>query len=48
MPKISEFFGVSIYYYREHEPPHFHARYGRGGELCPDSLYDDRAGSRFV
>ncbi|MBI5400060.1 DUF4160 domain-containing protein [Candidatus Saganbacteria bacterium] len=29
MPKISEFFGISIYiYYREHFPPHFHAIYG--------------------
>ena len=29
MPKISEFFGISIYmYYREHKPPHFHAIYG--------------------
>ena len=29
MPKISEFFGISIYiYYREHLPPHFHAIYG--------------------
>ena len=29
MPKISEFFGIAIYmYYREHAPPHFHARYG--------------------
>ena len=29
MPKISEFFGISIYmYYREHQPPHFHAIYG--------------------
>lgn len=29
MPKISEFFGISIYmYYREHGPPHFHALYG--------------------
>ena len=28
MPKISEFFGISIYiYYREHSPPHFHAFY---------------------
>lgn len=28
MPKISEFFGISIYvYYREHAPPHFHALY---------------------
>ena len=29
MPKISEFFGISIYmYWREHGPPHFHAVYG--------------------
>jgi len=29
MPKISEFFGISVYvYYSEHKPPHFHARYG--------------------
>ncbi len=28
MPKISEFFGISIYlYYDDHDPPHFHARY---------------------
>jgi len=29
MPKVSEFFGISIYfYYRDHHPPHFHAIYG--------------------
>jgi hypothetical protein len=29
VPKISEFFGISIYmYFREHGVPHFHARYG--------------------
>lgn len=29
MPKISEFFGISIYmYWREHGQPHFHALYG--------------------
>jgi hypothetical protein len=29
MPEISRFLGISIYmYYREHEPPHFHAEYG--------------------
>jgi hypothetical protein len=28
VPKVSEFFGISIYlYFREHPPPHFHARY---------------------
>ena len=29
MPRISEFFGISIYmYWRDHSPPHFHAIYG--------------------
>jgi len=28
MPKISEFFGISIYmYFDDHHPAHFHARY---------------------
>ncbi len=29
MPKVSEFYGIAVYfYYREHGPPHFHAIYG--------------------
>ena len=29
MPEISRFFGIVIaMYYRDHAPPHFHARYG--------------------
>lgn len=29
MPEISRFLGIVIrMYYREHAPPHFHARYG--------------------
>jgi hypothetical protein len=29
MPRISQFYGISIYmYYRDHAPPHFHAIYG--------------------
>jgi len=29
MPEISRFFGIIILmYYKEHEPPHFHAKYG--------------------
>ena len=32
MPKISEFFGISIFMYwfdtQKHKLPHFHARYG--------------------
>ena len=28
MPRISEFFGIVVYmYYRDHNPPHFHAIY---------------------
>ena len=28
MPRVSEFYGISIYvYYSDHEPPHFHAIY---------------------
>ena len=30
MPEISLFLGVVIYiYYNEHNPPHFHAEYGK-------------------
>jgi len=29
MPRVSQFFGVTIsMYYNDHSPPHFHARYG--------------------
>ncbi len=29
MPEVSRFFGIIItMYYRDHEPPHFHVRYG--------------------
>lgn len=29
MPEISRFYGIVIYiYFREHDPPHFHAVYG--------------------
>lgn len=29
MPRISAFFGITIYmYFRDHAPPHFHAFYG--------------------
>ena len=29
MPRISEFFGITIWmYYNDHQPPHFHAEYG--------------------
>ena len=29
MPKVSEFFGIAIYFfYNDHHPPHFHSYYG--------------------
>lgn len=29
MPQISAFFGITIWmYFRDHQPPHFHATYG--------------------
>ena len=29
MPRLSFFYGISIYlYFEDHPPPHFHARYG--------------------
>lgn len=37
MPVISRFFGVVIYmYWRDHVPPHFHARYQDREELLED------------
>ena len=31
MPEISRFYGIIItMYYDDHNPPHFHARYGEG------------------
>lgn len=40
MPEISRFFGIVItMFWNEHEPPHFHARYGNHGSLIEiDSL----------
>ena len=36
MPEISRFYGIVIaMYYNEHNPPHFHARYG-GGKVSID------------
>jgi hypothetical protein len=39
MPSISRFFGIIIYFYfRDHNPPHFHAVYG---EFEAEILIDD-------
>jgi len=30
MPELSRFFGIIIsIYYNDHQPPHFHVRYGK-------------------
>ncbi len=40
VPKVSEFYGIAIYvYYREHDPPHFHAIYaGTEAQVAIDPL----------
>ncbi len=40
MPKVSEFYGIAIYFYfRDHAPPHFHAWYsGSEAQVEIDSL----------
>ena len=40
MPKLSEFFGISVYmYWGDHGPPHFHARYsGEKASIGIDDL----------
>ena len=39
MPQISRFFGIIIaMYYDDHNPPHFHARYGN--DQCLISIND--------
>ncbi len=39
MPEISRFYGIVIViYYKEHRPPHFHAKYG--GQVGVFSIAD--------
>ena len=40
MPELSRFYGIVIYmYYFDHNPPHFHARYGeREGVISIQTL----------
>ena len=41
MPEVSRFFGIVIaVYYKEHNPPHFHAKYG--GMTGAFSIHDLR------
>ena len=40
MPKVSSFYGIIIMmYFRDHNPPHFHAKYGEfTAEILIDNL----------
>ncbi len=39
MPRISEFYGVAIMYYAEHDVPHFHALYaGQEASVAIETL----------
>jgi hypothetical protein len=41
VPRLSEFYGIVIYmYWRDHNPPHFHAMYG--GEEAQVAIDDFR------
>ena len=34
MPRLSEFYGIVVYmYWKDHQPPHFHAIYGESEAL---------------
>lgn len=50
MPCVSRFFGISIYfYYNDHNPPHFHAKYqGQDGvfEIATLALIEGAAAPR--
>lgn len=46
MPEISRFYGIAIFiYFREHDPPHFHAVYGEHEAVIDISTLGVRAGS---
>ncbi|HEX8315299.1 MAG TPA: DUF4160 domain-containing protein [Flavisolibacter sp.] len=39
MPQLSRFYGIIIYlYFKDHNPPHFHAWYGE--HKCEISIFD--------
>ena len=52
MPQVSRFFGISIYmYFDEHNPPHFHAIYGKDEVqigISPLGLIEGRLSSRAL
>jgi hypothetical protein len=46
VPEISRFFGIVIaMFYNDHEPPHFHARYGNHQALITVDTLEVYAGS---
>jgi len=46
MPRVSEFFGITIYmYYNDHMPPHFHAEYGEYEAIYEIDTLDITRGS---
>lgn len=46
MPRVSEFFGITIYmYYNDHMPPHFHAEYGEYEAIYEIDTLDIKRGS---
>jgi hypothetical protein len=52
MPEISRFLGIVIrMYFRDHEPPHFHARYGSSSarvRIAPVGLMDGKLPPRTL
>ena len=52
MPEVSYFLGISIYmYFKEHDPPHFHARYNglKGSfQISPLKYYEGQLPPRIV
>lgn len=46
MPRISYFYGIAIYmYFADHNPPHFHAHYGRSKALVSIDTGETIAGA---
>jgi hypothetical protein len=41
MPTIAWFYGIAIQmYYNDHNPPHFHARYGNAPSHCANHCFN--------
>ncbi len=49
MPTISRFYGIVVYMnYREHPPPHFHARYGSQEATIETGIVQGRMSRRAL